>query len=336
MLVIDDIKYVPKAITDEEKELHPMIKKHFREIFGEKSLYFDVKHIMKTLSGIGSIPDAYAVKLSKPYEWYVVENELAGHPVYDHIIKQLSKFINGIENQNSVRQILDALYDEINKDNTSRMVIEKSVGSTDIYHFLSTLFSRSPRIVIIMDRKTSEVEEASRVFKYRTDVIEFKTFVREDMPNVCAHLIEPLPPVGESKSDRTEGFDTRTGRHYESWQKKLESINNELRDLLNELEKRVFELGNISSLEKTRKTYYKGKMQANACFAVLELATDCIIARIRANKTTFRDPQNWSIRGIRRGMFFSPQSKFVITSKDQIDYAMSLIRQAFEITEKSE
>ena len=34
-------------------------------------IYFDVKTMIKTVSGIGTIPDAYVIKLTKPYEWYV-------------------------------------------------------------------------------------------------------------------------------------------------------------------------------------------------------------------------------------------------------------------------
>jgi len=89
MLVIDGVKYKLWTPKDEEKEFHPMIKEHSKEIFGEDSLYFDVKHKLKSKSGIGSIPDAYVIKLSKPYQWYVVENELASHPVYDHIVRHV-------------------------------------------------------------------------------------------------------------------------------------------------------------------------------------------------------------------------------------------------------
>jgi len=74
---------------NEEKEFHPMVRKCSKEIFGEDSLYFDVRHVMRTVSGIGSIPDAYVIRLSRN-EWYVVENELASHPIYDRIVKQLT------------------------------------------------------------------------------------------------------------------------------------------------------------------------------------------------------------------------------------------------------
>jgi predicted transport protein len=40
--------------------------------------------------------------------------------------------------------------------------------------------------------------------------------------------------------------------------------------------------------------------------------------------------------GIRKGMFFDPQSKFTVTNKTQVDYAMTLIKQAYDVTENLE
>jgi hypothetical protein len=76
MLIIDGVKYKPLTPKDEENEFHPMVRNCSKEIFAEDSLYFDVKHVLQTASGIGSIPDAYAINLPKS-ELYVVENELA-------------------------------------------------------------------------------------------------------------------------------------------------------------------------------------------------------------------------------------------------------------------
>ena len=110
------------------------------------SIYFDVKTTLRTSSGIGTIPDAYAIKFSEPSEWYVIENELAVHPVYEHIVKQLSKFINGIENKNARNQILDMLYEQINKDASLKTTVSAKIESGEIYHFLSKLIlqARNP------------------------------------------------------------------------------------------------------------------------------------------------------------------------------------------------
>lgn len=107
MLIVDGVRYKPWTPKDEEKEFHPLVKAQSKEIFGKDSIYFDVKTTLRTASGIGSIPDAYVFDLDEPHQWFVVENELSTHSVYDHIVPQLNKFIKGIENKNGLNQILE-------------------------------------------------------------------------------------------------------------------------------------------------------------------------------------------------------------------------------------
>ena len=213
MLVIDGVKYRLWTPEDEEKEFHPMIKEHSNEIFGQNCLYFDVRHKLISRSGIGSIPDAYVISLSKAYEWYVVENELASHPVYKHIFPQISKFISGIENLSSQREIRDVLYNEITEDKVLKAFVEKMIYPEEIHHFLSSVVSKPPKIAIIIDEITGEVREASRALKKlgETEVVEFKTFVREDAENVHAHLFEPLY---EEEEVVHATYDEKTGKFY--------------------------------------------------------------------------------------------------------------------------
>ena len=122
MLLIDGVKYKLWTPKDEENEFHPLIKKHYKSIFGEDSLYFDLKPRLKSKSGLGGIPDAYAITLSKPYVWFIVENELASHDVYDHIVAQVSRFMSLIEEFENQRDLTRILYDEIKR---TEVLIEK-------------------------------------------------------------------------------------------------------------------------------------------------------------------------------------------------------------------
>jgi predicted transport protein len=333
MLLIDGVKYRLWTPKDEEKEFHPIIREHSKEIFGENSLYFDVKHVLKTTSGIGSIPDAYVINLSKPSEWYVVENELASHPVYDHIVKQLTKFINGIANQNARSQILDMLYDEINKDNVLKATVQKLIDSTDIYRALSKLLSTSPRIVIIIDEKTSDVEEACQVLKYETDIVEFKTFVREGAENVRAHLFEPLRVAEKPKPGGKREERAPTPEHYRIWEKKLAWIDEDVRDIVEELTNRIVRIGEI-----THKTsgpdyvFYKGAPSTKSVFAGFFISKKALKVRIRTDPTTFKDPKRWTGDRTYHWFFKTGQEKeFKIISRDQIDYAMELIKYSYEL-----
>jgi len=325
MLLIDGVKYRPWTPKDEEKEFHPLIREHSKEIFGENSLYFDVKHVLKTASGIGSIPDAYVINLSKPLEWYVVENELASHPVFDHIVKQLTKFINGIANPSARNQILEMLYDEINKDNVLKATVQKLIDSTDIYRALSKLLSNPPRIVIIIDQKTPQVEEACQVLKYKTDIVEFKTFVRENAESIRAHLFEPLhafkPPPPPPPPRR-------------SWEEKLAWVDENVRDIVEKLTDRILEFGEVVHKPSGPDyKFYKGKPSTKSIFLGLFLTKQALKVRIRTDPATFKDPKKWTGEKIYKWFFTTGQEKeFKIASKDQIDYAMELINQSYDIS----
>lgn len=323
MLIVDGVKYKPFKFGNEEKEFHPAVRRNSKEIFGKDSLYFDVRHILRTASGIGSIPDAYVISPSKS-KWYVVEIEFSSHPVYDHIVNQLTKFMNGVANQNTRDQIIDMLYEAICENTDMKVELQKSVGSADIHHFLTKLIRENPRIVIVIDEKTPQVSEACGVLRWEMDIIEFKAFVKETDPRNHAYLFQTL---AESIIVREKGA---------TWEQKLRSANLEIRMIIEELDKCIQSLGKVSTMERMRKAYYKGKLSAKSCFAVIEIAEDNLIIRIDASSATFKDPENWSIDGIVNGMFFTRQSKFKVTNTGQIDYAMGLIKQAFDITESKQ
>lgn len=70
---------------------------------------------------------------------------------------------------------------------------------------LERLFSKPPRIVIIIDQKTPEIQEACQVLRYQTDIVEFKTYVRENAETVHIHSFEPLYAVQKSHEQGGKG-----------------------------------------------------------------------------------------------------------------------------------
>ena len=171
--------------------MEKLVKEHAREIFGEDCIYFDIKYKLKSKHGIISIPDGYIIKLSKPYAWYIVEVELSTHPIYDHIVAQLSKFISGIENYSTQKEIVNAIFNEIDANKVLRIQIEEKIGTSEIHRFLTKLISKLPQIIVIID-KANGVKEACSVLKQDVRIIEFKIFKREDAPTVHAYLFTPL------------------------------------------------------------------------------------------------------------------------------------------------
>jgi hypothetical protein len=202
MLLIDGVKYDLWTPSTED-EFERVVKEHAQEIFGEESIYFDIKQKLKSGSGIGSIPDGYVIVFGDSPEWHIIEVELSSHPLYEHIVSQVSKFINGISNPNIQRGIVNAIDGELTRNFFLRWMLKKAVEPTEIYRFLSDLISKQPVLTIIIEKDTEELREALSTLRYpQIKVVEFQTFVREGAEAVHAHLFEPLyegKKVGERK-----------------------------------------------------------------------------------------------------------------------------------------
>lgn len=195
-LLIDGVRYKLWSPKD-EAALEDMVKEHAKDVFGEDSIYFDIKQKIKSPAGIGSIPDGYVITFEDMPKWYIVEVELASHPVFEHIVPQMSRFIRGIRNPVSQRKIVDALFEEISKEDALKERIQSKIGSPEIFKFLSDLVSQPPKLAILIDQDTEELREAVEGLKLETEVVEFRTFAREDTGiSQHAHLFQPLqgPP----------------------------------------------------------------------------------------------------------------------------------------------
>lgn len=295
MLIVDGVRYKPWTPTDEEKEFHPLVKSQAKEIFGKDTVYFDLKAKLRTASGIGSIPDAYVIDLAEPYSWYVVENELSTHPAYDHIVPQLSKFLKGIENRETLNQLFELFYEEMSKDSSLRSRILAKTKTDEIYPFLSRLLSKPPKVVIVIDEKRPELEEAFDNFKITPHIVEFKTFVLKDSPQVYAHLFQPINSEDEVISSECQN---RT--------QNSEEINDIFRLFCQEIEK----LSNDISKEAT-KTRVKYKTKKG-----LFVGVQSIDNRIRLHLYFKRKPDN------------SDHEHLTIRNQSEAESALELIKKA--------
>ena len=205
MLFVDGVEYKTWTPSSEE-ELEIFVEDHSKKIFGDESLYFPVKTKLKSLGGIGSIPDGYAITLSKPYKWFIIEVELSTHPIFNHIVPQLNKFVQGLEDPRSRKNISEALYNEIKNDVMTEAYVKEKIGSGEIYRFVSSTIDNNPTLVVIIDEKTKELEEACNSIPIvKKEVLEFKIFERIDAGIKNAFLFQPLYEQPEKK-DQKEGI----------------------------------------------------------------------------------------------------------------------------------
>jgi len=124
--------------------------------------------------------------------------ELSSHPLHEHIVSQVSKFITGIYNPNIQRTIVNAIDAEIARDDFLKLKLRKAIEPTETYRFLSDLISRPPVLSIIIEKNTEGLREAiSTLAHSQIKIVEFQTFNREGAGLlVHIHMFEPLYRAG--------------------------------------------------------------------------------------------------------------------------------------------
>jgi len=179
MLLVDGVRFRQwKASSEDEYESY--VVANAKVVFGEDSHYFAVKPKLKSFGGVGSIPDGLVVFFNKPYRWAIVEVELSSHPVFEHILAQLNKFMVGYKGPEGKRAIVKVLDEEINRDPMLRVFVEERIGGKEIHRFLSDLVDKAPEVVVVVDDKTPDIVEACERIPEVKRVVEFRVFERVD------------------------------------------------------------------------------------------------------------------------------------------------------------
>jgi len=211
-VLIDGVRY--RHITpDTEESLEKAIKSNHQHIFGPDSFYFDVKRKIRSSSGIASIPDSYVVFFDPNPKWCIVEVELASHSIYNHLIPQLTKFNRGIDDSATRKKLLDMFYTKIKDDKVLKAKLKQKIRSGEIYKFVSDLISGDPLIIIAIDERTDELEEALKDIRGNVRVLEFKTFCREGVSDqINAYVFNAIVRPKREKSETVTTKQLPTGR----------------------------------------------------------------------------------------------------------------------------
>jgi len=205
VVLIDGVEYWHTRPATEEI-LEDAVRTNYRHIFGITSLYFDVKRKLRSRAGVASIPDGYAILFDPRPKWYIVEVELASHPVYDHVVSQLTKFNRAVENTSQRREIVEFLYGAITDDPVVVAQVKQRIKSGEIYKFVSDVVSADPIIVIIIDEQTDELAEALKDIRGDKKVVEFETYQRVGVSDpVRAYVFDPVTGVRPDRNDAILG-----------------------------------------------------------------------------------------------------------------------------------
>jgi len=191
ILLKDGVRYYP-YIYKSEDEFATIVIEHYKEIFGENSLYFDPQ-TMKTHIGIEARSDGLILSLDEN-KWHILEVELAKHSLHKHIVPQITKFNIAYKQPETRKRIIETLYQLI-KSAPNKTELFHAQGIEDIYKHLTELVDTKPTITIIIDSKTKtpDIDYVCNSLPFPTQTREFQTYIREKVGlGVHIHLFEPL------------------------------------------------------------------------------------------------------------------------------------------------
>jgi len=196
LLLKDGVKYLPYDYNSEE-ELIKMVVEHYKELFGIDSLYFDPQ-TMKTQIGVEARNDGVILALDQN-RWYILEVELAKHPLHEHIIPQITRFSIAYEETTTRKKIINTLYNAIRQDAFKTATIQTQ-KIEDLHKTLTDLIDTQPTIAIVIDQKTPELDSICKKLPFTTQTIEFQTYTRENIGiGVHIHKFQPLLEEKEKK-----------------------------------------------------------------------------------------------------------------------------------------
>jgi len=332
VLLVDNEIFKPYEYRREE-ELENRVSKLVKSVFGPETIYFDIRQRMASRAKKINVTDGVLLQLRKEEsKLWVVEHELSSHDLYSHVQPQVLGFIRSLRNPQTLREVQLALYEEIRADETKERVFREFLGPTiDMFFFLDRVLHKKCGIVIVIDEITPQLTEICEDFARYADVkvIEFRTYQREgrEIYHFTPFIIEEEVVMAPPREKR------EYPEYRKSWKARLEWVNEDTRSLVHELIKGLErELAGITHLPKYRWYYFykREPRKYESLFAVLLLAKRKINIRIRVDPSKFKDRLN--LTKPYKGWFFrkGEERGFSIKSPDQLNYALELIRQAYE------
>lgn len=318
LLLKDGIRYLlytPKS----EDEFERSIKHHARDIFGEDSLYFDIKKKISSITGESSIPDGYLVNLSQK-QLYLIEIELSSHQEYDHITKQLSKFLKALNNYQTSQKIARLLKEEIEADPDKTKLVRDRIGTKELYQFLledvlEEVAKQNYQVIVAIDQKTPRLEETFRVLSPRPRILEFKTYSQENVEGAKVHIHQFEPLVGAPLPAPPEGVEKLITQSVAP---------QEIKEIFEELQSFIMKLGDIQKISGMKHPVLGFKKRGGRRFIRIDLNP-------RAVNVLFfgRIPLDIKEKLIGKAKGYR---YFPLKSKEQIPYVKGLIKQAYEFS----
>lgn len=307
-----------------ELELEKMIVEHYSEIFGKNSHYFDIKKKIKSKSGFGTIPDGYVIDFDKK-KLYIVEVELISHNLRKHIRIQIDDFIMAMRNEKSHEELIKIFEEELKSS--------KKVARENIKSLVSNY-----GIIILIDEVGDPMKEGINplleIVNYLSEraevkVIPFQTYILGDnFSQDHVHSFKSFTKEELEKESKKWTFKWGTI----SVEEHINKLNNNSREIFDKLRKKICALSlEIKEVHRENWTTFQISKLGNFC--TIKFPKGNLEIYLKTNKN-FEDSRKIT-KDIKRTASWTFDKVFTINSQRDINYAIYLIKLAYECTCKS-
>ena len=201
MLIFKNTKFIKSPFRNED-ELEQVIISNYEFVFGPKSIYLP-KKLIKTIDGVGTIPDGFAIDLSAK-RWYLVEAELLHHNVWNHIAPQVSKQLIASLQPLSKKTIEDLAVVQYQEDLTTKEKFnEQGILPVNVRKVLAEILDKDPLVGLPIDAISGDLKEWARTLKYNVKLWKITKYVEFKNPqNIVYEFPEEFKPELDTEVEK--------------------------------------------------------------------------------------------------------------------------------------
>jgi len=350
----DEFQILTDAGTYEERtyrnehELERLAVSHSKELFGNSTLYFDLKQKV-TGKLRPRITDGLLLDLtdSKQPRFFIVEYELSNHDMENTVAPQLRNFTKKLRDEQALAEIRDAIYKEIMSNSEKRKQIRDflktdlgaraSGEEPDIHFVLNNILHQQTGVLVVIDRVDEDIIEALGDFS--ATIIEFRTFAKDGK---LIHMAKPLHPssfsteigrrVGRKLVQTRKSSRQSLPEYRRSWEARLEWVSPTTREFTSKVIQMIAsELPGVlhGPNYKWYAFYTKQPLTERNRIAVILMGKNVLRLAFRVNPGKFSDPSNLS--NSVEGWFF-PQGteRRAPVTPENLESVVSLVKSAIK------
>jgi hypothetical protein len=261
--------------------------------------------LITSIAKVSKVPDGLFLDVNSRIDakLWLVEYEVSTHDLHSHIFPQIAGFVKVLKNESTKRIIRESIYKTIRENRESVKKIKSVLSSEEeVYYFLELVLDKGAGIVIVIDKKTPELEEVvdsiSKSMDVESQILEFITF--EDDKGKKIHILDSM----QAQTSAAKSSDA-IPRHEEPWEVRLSKASSDVREAINQLISMTKEKFRCvgKSWFKWYGFYFEERTQRKNLFAVIIAGKNTSSVCFRVNPNQFNDEYDKDVRSV-SGFFF--------------------------------